>query len=107
MRKAYLELVGVQVIHSKPTKKYRIENVYAQRTGNTYGGCVTMKGYDMALAQRFDRVAECMMDAYGPVIKSVWNQDNRRVESFYLQFVDGFRPDKVGLTGRWWHWGEW
>jgi len=107
MRKTYLELVGVQVTHSKPTGMYRIENVYARRTGNKYGGCATMKGYDMALTQRFDRVAQCMMEAYAPVIKNVWNQDNRRSQSFYLQFVVTFTPDKVGLTGRWWHWAEW
>lgn len=107
MTRAYLELVGVQVTHSKAARRYRIENVYARRVGNAYKGFATMKGYDMTLSGRFDKVAQCMMDAYAPVIKSVWNQDNRRTESFYLQFVVSFRPDKVGLTGHWVHWAEW
>ena len=107
MTRAYLELVGVQVTHSKAAHRYRIENVYARRAGNTYKGTAIMKGYDMKLSGHFDDIARCMMDAYAPVIKNIWNQDLKRTQSFYLQFVVSFKPDKVGLTGRWWHWAEW
>ena len=107
MKRAYLELVGVQVTHSKPTKRYRIDNVYVRRVGNEYKGVATMRGYDMSLHRRFRGIAQSMMDAYAPVIKSVWQQDNRRSNSFYLQFVVAFRPEKVGLIGDWYHWAEW
>jgi len=107
MTKQYLELVGVLVAHSKPAKTYRIDYVYARRVNNEYDGFATMKGYDMTLALRFCKVVHSLLDAYAPVIKHVWNQDNRRTESFYLQFVVAFRPDKVGLIGRWEHWAEW
>lgn len=107
MTRAYLELVGVQVTHSKAARRYRIENVYARRIGNEYKGFATLKGYDMTLPGRFYTVVRCMMDAYAPCIRSVWHQDNRRTESFYLQLVVAFKPEKVGLVGPWEHWAEW
>lgn len=107
MTRTYLELVGVQVTHSKAARKYRIENVYARRVGNAYEGFAIMKGYDMTLSGRFSKVVDCISDAYAPVIKGVWRQENRRVDSFYLQFVVAFRPEKIPLPGPWEHWAEW
>ena len=66
-----------------------------------------MNGYDMTLHIPFSEVVHSVMDVYAPVIKSVWQQDNRRIDSFYLQFVVAFRPEKVGLRGNWSHWAEW
>ena len=107
MTRTYLELVGVQVTHSKPSKRYRIEHVYARRVGNAYKGFATMKGYDMALHMPFKRIVGSLAEAYAPVLKSMWSQDNPRAHSWYLQFVVAFRPEKVGLTGHWDHWAEW
>lgn len=107
MRRTYLELVGVQVTHSKPSKVYSINNVYVRRVGKVYKGVATMQGYDMTLHTRFTDIVQSIMNAYTPVIKSVWQQDNRRSNSFYLQFVVAFRPEKVGLVGQWKHWAEW
>ena len=107
MTRGYLELVGVLVTHSKAARRYCIENVYARRIGNEYKGYATLKGYDMTLSGRFDTVVRCMMDAYAPCIKHVWQKDNRRYSRWYLQFVVAFRPEKVGLVGPWEHWAEW
>jgi len=107
MSRTYLELVGVQVLHIKPAKRYRIENVYARRVNGQYKGFATMKGYDMTLVSPFERVAQCVMDAYAPVVKNVWTQVDSATESYYLQFVRCFRPSYVGLDGLWTHWAQW
>jgi len=107
MTRAYLELIGVLVIHSKPSRTYRIDNVYARRVANEYKGTATMKGYDMTLHTCFSDIVHSMIDAYAPVIKSVWQQNNSRSNSYYLQFVVAFRPKKVGLVGSWFHYAEW
>jgi len=106
MNRTYLELVGVQVTHSKAARQYRIENIYARRVANEYIGFALMKGYDMTLYTRFQTIVDGLMAAYAPVIKTVWQQDHRRHRSYYLQFVVAFRPEAVGLDGRWVPWAE-
>ena len=107
MTRAYLELVGVQVSHSKPASIYRIDNLYVRRIKGTYQGTGTMQGYDMTLHDRFTNIVQAMMRAYAPVIKSVWEQDSRRTHIFFLQFVVAYPPEKLGLRGNWTHWAEW
>jgi len=106
MNKAYLELIGVQVVHCKPLKSYRIENVYARRCNGRYEGFATMKGYDMTLILPFKVVVQNLTDAYAPVIKCIWVQADAATESYYLQFVVCFRPSYIGLEGRWTHWAQ-
>ena len=107
MTRPYLELVGVQATNTKRFKLYHIDYIYVRRIDNEYKGYAIMKGYDMTLTMPFHTITTSLMDVYGSVLKNVWRQDDRRNESFYLQFVVAFRPEKVGLTGYWEHWAEW
>jgi len=107
MTKTYLELVGLQVIGSRLADCYRIENIYVRTNGKEYGETYTMKGYDMPLKDKFQRVVQSLMDAYAPAIKHVWKQQDGVSQIFYLQFVKAFGPDIIDCGGRWYHWAEW
>ena len=104
MTRQTLELVGVQVTHSKPTGMYRIDNVYARAPVDVFSGCAIMKGYDLALVEDFALVARAMMDAYAPAIETIWRQDTKRIARYYLQFYPTYGPRRCGTAGSWKVW---
>jgi len=101
MTKPYRELVAVQATFSKDTGQYRLTHYYKWKSDKWTSGCLAMVGYDMALAQPIDDVAESLRNAYGPATMSIWTQDEADSTAQLLQFTVGARPDELGLPGEW------
>ena len=101
MARPYLELVGVLLQSSRPNKSYSISYLYRLSVGGNLGGNIVMKGYDMALIERFDVLAQKVQDAYAPCLQRAWGQGTATHDSVYLELIPGYDPKAVALSGHW------
>lgn len=101
-----LELVGIQVTHSKPTGLYRIDTVYTGWPVDLFSGCKVVTGLESKLAETFVVVLRGIMDAYAPVIVNIYQNDTRTASRFFFSFYPTFGPERCGMRGSWTLWAE-
>jgi len=106
MKKGYNELVGLQATFSKVIPRYSLTHHYGWMEDDVIISIGTIRGCDM---HRYDPIIElmaCLRNAYAPAIVSIWQQVTASYIREYYQLRPNFRPQSMGLPGRWDHWAE-
>ena len=107
MTRTYNELVGILVTFPKVAQQYRMDYIYRELRGDTWGKWKTQYGMDFPLVMRRKDIIDGLGDAYAPVIEGVWRCDDYLARQVYFQLNRRFIPPVPGIDGQFKLFAEW